>query len=306
MASDSSYPPRWGAAAGFIPSPPSLLLYGGKTDSKSGQSYSSAPNTADLLLIPLDSPFEDDVPLEIISSPGSPATAWHSLSIVSVAGGTSPTYDLLLLGGDVGTNGQSSSSDSSYIVSFNPSNSTVYVSQQQARSTSQPARRIHHAATSGSGAVYITGGQKPDGSGAVLDEVHRFTAAGGFEQLPGLPRGVFHHVSVLLPNGTLLVLAGAAMSPETGNTVLLPLSTIYRLDVIAASPVWSTVTLQSLSPTGRRGAAAALIGDGYTLFLTGGADATLQQVFADSWTLDLTTLVWTSVGQPQCSLVERA
>lgn len=287
MASADPDSPRWAAAAVYIPSPPSIVLFGGKTDLKTGQSYSSAPSSHDLLLLPLN---RAELAYTRVNVPASPAAAWHSLTFVGRSEG--PTYDLLLLGGD-------SETSASCLINLNPSNLTAHITDLSTRWGTQPSRRTQHSVAShpgSSSAVYITGGRKADGSGSAFSDVYRFDLQRGFEPLPDLPRGVFHHLSVLLPNGTLLVLGGAGTSPDTGKTVVLPLSTIYRIDIASASLAWSIVTVQTLAPQGRRGAAAALIGDGYTLFITGGADAGLQQVFADSWTLDLTNLTWRQVG----------
>ena len=157
-------------------------------------------------------------------------------------------------------------------------------------------RRIHHSLASpiAGGQVFITGGEKDDGSGSVFAEVYCFdVTTSTFAALPSLPQALFHHVSALLPNGTLVVLGGAYSSSETSNPTTLPFTTVYTMDTSATSTGWTTSTIGGTTPSGRRGAGATLIDDGSKLLLFGGASSDLTTVYGDMWTLDLGNLGWT-------------
>lgn len=160
-------------------------------------------------------------------------------------------------------------------------------------------RRIHHSAVTGSngGSVYITGGLKDDGSGQAFADVLVFDpTANTFSTLPSLPQALFHHVSIFLNNGTIVVLGGVYASAGTGTPTVLSPTTIYVLDTTSSSPGWDTITIGGTSPTGRRGATATLSQDGGTIFVFGGADAGLTTVYDDGWLLNVNNLGWTQVA----------
>ncbi|ODN81603.1 hypothetical protein L202_02014 [Cryptococcus amylolentus CBS 6039] len=283
---------RWGQAAAYISSPPTLILQGGKTDSSF--SYSSAPNTASTLLLPLSSSFNASSPpwTELDSSSG-PTASWHTLSPVSESG---DTWQLLSFGGDgSGNQASTTANDSTWLMTLDTSSSSDSYAHQTTDWASQPMNRVYHSAASSSdGKVYITGGLKGDGSGVTFSDVYEFDpSTASFSALPSLPEQVYHHTSVLLSNGTLLVFGGAYTSQATSNADVRSFNSIYRLDVSSDSPAWDEITLSSDSlPTGRRGATAALSGDGKKVVLIGGASAGLGDVYGDVWVLDVDTLVW--------------
>lgn len=105
---------------------------------------------------------------------------------------------------------------------------------------------------------------------------------------------MYHHVSPLLSNGTLLVFSGVYISTETSNPTLSPLSTIYTLDTTSSTATWQTITVPGTVPIPRRGASATLNADG-TIFIFGGADVDFSQVYGDGWVFNPTTLAFTEV-----------
>ncbi|WRT67837.1 uncharacterized protein IL334_004811 [Kwoniella shivajii] len=285
---------RWGHAAAYIPSPPTLVIQGGKTDPSSLYTYSSSPNTGETLLLPLDSGFASSyAPITSLETPSAPTSAWHTLSALSSSDGS---WQLLYFGGDGGTSEPVQTGyDSSWISSINPSGPTASFTRQ-ASGNGQPMRRIYHSDSSANGKVYISGGMKDDGSGATFSEVYIYdSSTTTFSSLPSLPIGLYHHSSMLLPNGTLLALGGAYTSPVTGGAALQSYSTIYSLDTSSSSPTWTAIHTSGNVPEGRRGASVVLNDDGNKAFLFGGADAALGEVYGDGWEFDLGNCAWKQV-----------
>ncbi|EIW73531.1 hypothetical protein TREMEDRAFT_70988, partial [Tremella mesenterica DSM 1558] len=237
--------PRWGHATTFIPSPPTLLIQGGKTDPTGDYTYTSAPNSADVIVLPLSDTFStSSAPFNLVSSSTAPTYAWHCLSPLQQ---TSGQWSLLSFGGDGGpTEAVQTLSDSAWQLSIPSDFSSLSATHESAGWGGQPQRRIYHscAATQQGGKVYITGGMRDDGSGMTFADTFVFDPSSStFNSFPGLPQGLFHHVSALMPNGTLVVLGGTYTSTQTSNPTLLPLTTIYVLDTTAPSPVWDSRSL---------------------------------------------------------------
>ncbi|WVF68946.1 hypothetical protein IAT40_003720 [Kwoniella sp. CBS 6097] len=300
-ADGSSVEPRWGHAAAFIPSPPTLIVQGGKTDPTSSYTYSSSPNTGETLILPLSSSFStSSPPFTSLDNPSAPTSAWHSLSPLLSDGGS---WQLLSFGGDGGTSqAVQTGMDSSWNMEVDPTGPTVDFSRDTA-GAGQPMRRIYHSAASApaGGKVYITGGLKADGSGSTFPEAYAYDSSSStFSPLPNLPVGLYHHTSLLLPNGTLLAMGGAYTSPATGGATLQPYSTIYSLDTHADAPLWEERSMAGKVPEGRRGASIALSDDGSKAFLYGGANSGLGEVYGDGWEFDLSNSQWkqtTASGQ---------
>ncbi|KAL7423064.1 hypothetical protein Q5752_002363 [Cryptotrichosporon argae] len=281
---------RWGHAATYLASPPALLIQGGKTDPSSTYSYSSAPNTADTLYLPLSSNITSSTPA-FTSLASGPSYTWHCLSPLSAS-------SALVFGGDGGS-GESveTLADSAWLA--NVTASAAGWTHEATSWADEPDRRIYHACTAdmGGGTVYVTGGEKDDGSGTTYADVYAYDpSTEAFATLAPLPQPLFHHVSALLPNGTLVVLAGAYVSADTDTVTLLSASTVYTLDTTAPAASWQTLTLTGTLPDARRGATASISANGTALLLMGGADAGLVEVYADAWILNLDTLVWTEVA----------
>ncbi|ORX40028.1 hypothetical protein BD324DRAFT_251312 [Kockovaella imperatae] len=278
--------PRWGAASAYVSSPPSVLIQGGKVDSTDFSSYASGVNSADLITIPLDASFDVTSPpvSQLSFASAGPPYAFHTLS-------TGDENSSLLFGGDSGGSEPVETSATSVWLL----NSTGFTHEPEAWG-SQPIRRIYHSAVSSGGTVYITGGLKNDGSGQAFSDTYAFDSSSQvFTPMPPLPSGLYHHTTALLPNGTLLVVGGVAISTLTGNPSAIDMSTVYTFDTIADGSVWEERSLVGNPPTGRRGATLVLNDAGDQAFLYGGADAGLSQAMADGWKLDLTGCTWSQV-----------
>jgi len=163
----------------------------------------------------------------------------------------------------------------------------------------QPMRRLFHSAAGpGSGGkVYITGGLRGDGSGTTFSDVYAYDIeTSAFNAMPDLPQGTYGHNSVLMPNGTLLLIGGVATSSVTGNPATVPLSNAYIIDTAADTPDWEIRTVRGDEPAARRGGSLVLNEAGNKAFLFGGGDATFDSVFGDAWELDLDTASWRQVS----------
>ena len=288
---------RWGHASTYIPSPPALLIQGGKTDPSGAYTYTSALNTGDTLLLPLSSPFNtSSPPWKTTATPNAPDVAWHTLSTLS--SGTSYP-NLFIFGGDGGpTEATQTQADSTWLGTIETTANTEDYARQATAWGSQPIRRLYHSAAGPGkdGKVYITGGVKDDGSGVTFSEVYAFDPKlSVFTSLTPLPQGIYHHTSALLPNGTLVLVGGVASSVETGNADVLPLTGIYVMDTTADSTSWIEKSIGGDGPSGRRGASLTLIGDGSRAFLFGGADSELTETYGDGWELDLIGCLWKNV-----------
>jgi len=287
---------RWGQTVAYIPSPPAIILHGGKSDASNAFSYTSAPNSPETDYIPLTTSFAvSSPPLVTLDSPNSPAYAWHTLTPMSNVDGK---WDFLSFGGDAGPSEPTQTqSDSAWYMTLDPDQRTANWVQQPSGWGNQPSRRIYHSAVGGDGKVYITGGLRNDGSGIGFAETYTFDPASGFTQTATLPRAVYHHGSVLLPNGTLIVLGGVSISMVSGVPAVQPLSTISILDTTMIGAVWTDHPISGISPSPRRGMASVLSSDGKEIFVNGGASITFDEIYSDTWVLNIETLQWGQIGQ---------
>lgn len=279
-----------------MPSPPTLIVQGGKTDPSSSYTYSNAPNSPDTLLLPLDSSFDaQSPPWSKLSTPGPPY-AFHSLSLLPING---DAFNVLSFGGDAGSaEATQTQANSAWVGSM--TDGKVDYEHQASEWGDQPMRRLYHstAASPGSDLVYFTGGLKGDGSGAIFNDFFAFDhLSSTFTSLPTLPRGIFHHASALLPNGTLIVVGGASRSEQTGNAAVDPLSSILVFDTTSTSPGWDERALGGQPPSGRRGASLVLDQKGDKAFVFGGASSAADQAYGDGWELDLQSCTWTQVAE---------
>lgn len=282
----------WGQASAIVYD--TLLISGGKTDPEHQFTYTSAPNCNDLLSLNLSVPFSLSSPpwtyisgSQNTSTSQGPAVAFHSLTPYT-------SSELLLFGGDSGFGAIQTNADSAWLLNINDRISPTWASHA-AGWASEPIRRIYHAAPSASGAIYILGGQKADGSQIGFPDPYIFNAVAdngspAFNPLTSTanaPAGLFGHAAHVLPGGTLLVFGGffsSGASPDTPS----PFSTIYTLDTTSASPTWSIQNATGGTiPISRRGFASALLADGKIL-IHGGADAALQTLYSDGAILDTT------------------
>lgn len=207
-------------------------------------------------------------------------------------------YDLLSFGGDAGlAEATQTQSHSAWYMTYDSIGRTVKWTRQPSGRGNQPSRRIYHSAVGAGGKVFITGGLRNDGSGIAFAETYSFHPASGFTPLAPLSRAVYHHGSVMLPNGTLVVLGGVSIDMASGVPAVRPLSTISLLDTTASDPQWIERAIGATYPSPRRGMAAVLSADGKEIFIHGGASTTFDEIYADSWTLNVDTLEWRQVGQ---------
>lgn len=275
-----------------------LFIYGGKTDEFNSYSYTSAPNINDVLYLSLTSSFSaQSPPWELVSgssnssSSQGPALAWHTLSAFN-------NSEVLLFGGLPGPNSPTvivDRADSAALLDvFSRINPRWLL--EHLNWGNEPVRRIRHSAcTSPSGLVFVFGGEKADGSQTGFSDHFVFDPNSlTFSLLPtnGAPPDIYGHVSIILPDGRILVFGGFCKS----QGVLLPFSLIWVFDT--TSNKWAVIAVASTSlPSPRMAFVAVLLGGGKIL-IHGGSDANLQTNFADGWILDTTTnpWTWTEVG----------
>ena len=284
---------RWGQAVALLNS--SLFVHGGKTDQFNSYSYTSAPNTNDLLYLSLTTSFSAASPPWILvsnsSSSQGPFLAWHTLS-------PSNLPNLLLFGGSPDPNSATvvvSLADSAELLNVASPLQPVW-SLKPTSWAGEPVRRMRHStATSSSNQVFIIGGEAADGSGNALSDHYVFNpTVPSFTLLPpNGPPDIYGHASIILSDGRLFVFGG--YSPSQGT--LLPFSTIWILDTSQLNSTWSVIQTSTNSlPSPRMAFAAASLDDGGIL-IHGGSNAGLQTNFADGWILDTSqsTMGWTQV-----------
>ena len=284
---------RWGQAVALLNR--SLLIHGGKTDQFNSYSYTSAPNTNDLLYLPLTSSFLAASPPWVLVSnstnSSSPYLAWHTLS-------PSNLPNVLLFGGSPDPNSDTvivSLADSADFLNVASPLQPVW-SPKTTSWAGEPVRRMRHStATASSSQVFIIGGEMADGSGNTLSDHYVFNpTVPSFTLLPpNGPPDLYGHASIILSDGRLLVFGGYSTSQGT----LLPFSTIWVLDTSQSNLAWSVIQTSTNSlPSPRIAFAAAPLNDGGIL-IHGGNDASLQANFADGWILSTSqsTMGWTQI-----------
>ena len=287
---------RWGQAYAIIQE--TLWVYGGKTDPYNQYSYTSAPNTNDLFQLDLSQSFDlSNPPWHAQAGCGNdtgcrgPLVAFHSLSAYDPS-------DMLLFGGQPDPNSNivlPDLADSAWTLGVKNSDSPSWTDEPQGWA-SEPSRRIFHSASSSGGKVFITGGQKADGSQTALSQHEIFDYRGPtFTFLPtaNAPPDLYGHTSLVLSNGSLLVFGGYSQSQGS----LLSFLTIWTLNTWAKTFTWSLVEVDPATcPTARRNFAAVVLSDGRIL-IHGGSDAALQTTLSDGWILDTTQdpMVWIEV-----------
>lgn len=275
-------------------------MLGGRTDSLEDPSftYSSAAISDHLLALDLSSSFDTSGASSRWSVIGnaSVGTAWGTMGILS-------QDQAFVFGGDGGSAvALSTRNDSCFVID----GLGVPSAKFSEVSSYQPMRRLHASSALGDGVAYVMGGEKADGSGLGFEEVWRVTSADGlvFQQLASLPTALTHHQSVLLPNGTLLVLGGY----ETRMGSMASMSTAWTLDTTREDSTWQTVSLDGeAAPQDRRGHALVSIGEKALLFGGSSSRTSIQagQALGDLWELDLESGKWTELptnGAPSARL----
>jgi Galactose oxidase, central domain len=270
----------------------SLFVYGGKTDQFNAYSYTSAPNTNDLLYISLTNSFSTAFPPWSLVNSSGPSLAWHTLS-------PSNLQNTLLFGGDPDSNSATvvvDIADSAQLLNLTSPLQPVW-SLEPASWAGEPIRRMRHStATSSSGQVFVIGGEMADGSGNAFSDHYVFDLSiPSFILLPpNGPPDIYGHASIIIPDGRLLVFGGYSSSQGT----LLPFSMIWVLDTSQPNLAWTVIqTSIGPLPSPRMAFAAVSLDDGGIL-VHGGSSADLQFNFADGWILNTSqsSMSWTQVA----------
>ncbi|KAG8964837.1 hypothetical protein FRC03_001306 [Tulasnella sp. 419] len=284
---------RWGQASALLGN--TLYVHGGKVDPFNSYSYTSAPNTNEVLSLDLSSAFDiSNPPWNFVAGAADPSTcqgpavAFHSLT----------AYDdshLLSFGGEGGpTMPIQTNSDSTWVF-----DATIPFWRNEQANGEPQRRTFHSAAASNSGQVWITGGQKADGSAIGFRDTYIFQPSDysfstlgttGDSDLPAL----VGHGSIMLPSGLLVVIGG--YSSDTDN--LTPFSMIWLLDTMSPNPTWINITAQGATPHPRRNFAMASLDDNKIL-IHGGGDAVMQSVYDDGAILDLSVTPANWVAVPE-------
>jgi len=276
---------RWAHSAVLVND--ALYVYGGKIDQSNQYSYTSAPNTNELLYLSLSTTFSVQSPSwQLLDSSPGPAIAWHTLSAINDS-------QVLLFGGQPDPNSPVvivAGADSAWILDVSSRTSPAWIQEPQGWA-GQPIRRIRHStATAPDGRVFIFGGERADNSHTAFPDHYYFDPVSTtFQSLPtaNAPPDLYGHVSIILPDGRILVFGGYCTSQAT----FLPFSTIWVLHVLNMQ--WTVVTTNtSTLPTPRIAFAATHLGGGLIL-IHGGSGLDPQSSLMDGWILDTTKILWT-------------
>lgn len=225
-------------------------------------------------------------------SDAGPNYTWHCLAPLDTS--STGVTSLLSFGGDGGwALASDTSADSAWLLSIDSGSNNYTFTHEATGWADEPTRRVQSSCASAHNAAFITGGTSGDGSSTPYSEVYMFNATTStFTALSALPLALYHHVSVLLTNGTLVVFGGVYISPETANPTLS--TSLYTLDTTSSTAEWNTLTINGTTPTKRRGASVTLNDNGM-IFIFGGANVDLTEVYGDGWLLNPTNLVFTEV-----------
>ncbi|KAG8944413.1 hypothetical protein FRC04_001993 [Tulasnella sp. 424] len=290
---------RWGQASTVVGT--TLLVQGGKVDPDNSYSYTAAPNTNDLFALDLSHPFNcSDPPWAYLSGSQNPATsqgpaiAFHTLSAYSAK-------RALTFGGVGGPDiAIETNADSVWTLEFWNQSSVTWTEQPE-NWGDEPTRREYHSAAVYDKAVWITGGERADGSGLGYSETYMFTGSGSSGQFTNLQAAVaggvlpdiVGHASVVLPNGLLVTIGGYSPSHQS----MIPMTTIFTLDTTRDNAVWGLMVAEgSHIPSTRRNFALAVLPNN-TLLIHGGSDASMQTFYSDGFTLNFGTSppTWSSL-----------
>ncbi|KAF9510296.1 hypothetical protein BS47DRAFT_1348219 [Hydnum rufescens UP504] len=274
-----------------------LYVHGGKVDPSNQFSYTSAPNTNQLLTLDLSSPFPLwDPPWHLVTGsrrpPGlqGPAVSFHTLTAFS--------HDRILAFGGYGGPPMPIETypDSAWLLTnLTGAIGPTWVAQPPGWAN-EPIRRMYHTATAVDGKVWITGGEKADGSGLGFNTTYQyvpavtFLSSGSFNPVASDIPEMVGHGSILLSNGTLVLFGGYS----TSQSALLPLSQLWMLDTKSPGSSWTSVAISGTIPSPRRNFAYALL-DGGKILVHGGSDAPFQSVFSDGAILDIGSRSWSVV-----------
>lgn len=259
-------------------------MHGGKIDKDNSYSYTSAPNTNQLLLLDLSTSFDlASPPWVVVDAPNGPALAFHSLTAYS-------EHELVYFGGDPGPeHALVTRNDSAGLLQIDGTTGTWTLEQEGW--ASQPMRRQNHIAVFYKNRIYITGGEKADGSdyGFAVQSVFNpetplfadLTSTNGPPDLVG-------HAAVILSDGRLIIFGGLCRSAAA----LHPLSNIYIFSI--SDGTWSRIVAIGKIPIPRRNFAVVRLADD-TILIHGGTDQTMQEGISDGFILNPSTGTWTEL-----------
>ncbi|KAL9935021.1 hypothetical protein V8E36_006097 [Tilletia maclaganii] len=269
---------RWGAASTQLDG--LLILHGGKATANAGYTYTSAPDSSDLLLLNLTQPFSlADPPWQNFSTPAT--ASFHTLAPHSASAG-----DYLLFGGQDSTTPTPSGNDSLWLL--NLANPAAPGWTEGGTAWNQPIRRMLHTSPSDpvSQAYYLLGGVRADGSNMPTQELwHLLNGQNTFELLPTPPTNIVDGAAPLLADGSI-VLVGGVNESATNTLAQMDILTSYN----PLSQAWTRTTTSSAAadssfPSPRRAHIAIPLPEN-RIFLHGGASADLSQAYSDAWILD--------------------
>jgi hypothetical protein len=284
----------WGQAATVIGN--ILLIHGGKTDPDNSYSYTSAPNTAQLLSLDLSASFSvDSPPWTDVHAPNGPALAFHTITSYSM-------NEFLLFGGDGGPDLALSTRNDSAGTLWLSGNANATWTTRVDGWGGQPLRRIYHAANSYNGKVVITGGERADGSHSGFQEpsvYQSWTQTFSQGATDNGPPDLVGHAAITLPNGTMLVFGGYSDSAAQ----LQPMNTIHTYNHFDGT--WSSFTTQGdVVPEPRRNFAAVLVGDN-SFIIHGGTDGEMQTARGDGFMFSLSSQQWRALPALETELGAR-
>ncbi|CAO1613767.1 unnamed protein product [Sympodiomycopsis kandeliae] len=290
---------RWGQSSSLLSS--LFVVHGGKTEGTTGggYTYTSGPNSADLLALDLSNNFAvgsgSSPPWQVIS-PGvatdSTASANNATSPAVCFGTLAPISStaLILFGGDgAPVVPVQTRNDSLYSVELSSSSNNTYTATwtKADSSWSEPMRRTYASSESNSdGDFWLIGGEKADGSGASFDEAWTVSTSGSshaFSPLQPPTGSIVGQTSTLLSDGTLLLLGG-----QDTNGQLHSFDSVVTYDTKKGH--WQTVNVTTsgsgIPPVPRRGHVAVSL-PSQRIFMHGGSsDTSMTTALGDAWILD--------------------
>jgi Galactose oxidase, central domain len=264
-----------------------LYIHGGKIDQNNAYSYNSAPNTDELLALNFEKSFDlSSTPWTTLNATGGPSLAFHTITAYS-------TSQALVFGGNAGNDDRvplPTRNDSTWQLTVDGA-SAGWISHGEGWAD-QPMRRQYHSSVIYQDIIYITGGEKADGSSIAFSQPYAFDPSGPtFKPIAAAngPSGLVGHAALALGDGRIALLGGLSRS----TNALQPLDTIYIYNVTQS--IWSTLTVGGSSiPVPRRDFAATVI-DADKVLIHGGADASCSTALSDGAILDLKRLQWSAV-----------
>lgn len=222
----------------------------------------------------------------------------------------------LVFGGDASGDDRfptQSSNDSSFLLDVTIANRAPVARWTHLRAGDQPSRRQSAFSISATDElvtrVWLYGGYRADGSGAMYDELWsmevptnqattpregwRILSGGVGLRPPAMADGTA--VMMLASDGSpRIVLMGGSQVDSTGASSLVDLGQIWMFTPTARDGVWSRVVIPN-PPVTRRGHIAIAV-DSTKIWIQGGRNLDGSEVYSDGAILDLNTRTWTATA----------